>query len=236
MPPGVLSLYDARRHETVATMLLPDVTPSAQRSWQTPAVISDQECAITDGRSNVFLVRIRVDRKGLEISGQTTIEPPLVSPLVAVSGTIWGVDREQRLVALSLPDMTRTAIHQLTGALQWGPRVLGACGYVATDDGTLYCVGTAGEPHWVAALGCGAIVGGCMVDRQHVAVASASGYVWILDSESGQCPGGPIDLRQPLAGGPVLAGDRLAVVTKDGCVLVSEESADGLLREGNAAR
>ena len=106
MRDGLLSLYDVQQRQTVSSMLLPGVSPSAPPVWQTPAVFSDREVVVTDGQSGVFLLRSRASQDGLEIVNQITIDPPLVSRLIAVSNTVWGVDSQRTLRALSVPELT----------------------------------------------------------------------------------------------------------------------------------
>ena len=107
---------------------------------------------------------------------------------------------------------------------------------VATDDGKLYCLGTATQPQWVASLACRSVVGGCLIDAQHIAIACASGNrVDLLDSGTGQGSGGPLNVREPLDAGPFLIDQRLAVVTRDGCVLVTRQTVDVLMNERPAA-
>ena len=232
---GLLSLYDVQLRQIVSSVLLPGVSPSAPPTWQTPAVIGDQEVVVTDGQAGVFLLRLRASQDGLEIVNRITVDSPFVSRLIAVSNTVWGVDGNQSLNALTVPDLTRAAGQQLSGAVVWGPQVLGAYGYLATDDGKLYCLGTATQPQWVASLACRSVVGGCLIDAQHIAIACASGIVWLLDSGTGQGSGGPLNVREPLDAGPFLIDQRLAVVTRDGCVLVTRQTVDVLMNERPAA-
>ena len=71
----------------------------------------------------------------------------------------------------------------------WGPLVLGAHGYVATDDRKLYCLGTAAQPQWVATLESSSVVGGCAIDAQHIALGQRIGSGVDPGQRDGPIPG-----------------------------------------------
>ena len=99
---------------------------------------------------------------------------------------------------------------------------------LATDDGQMLCLGSDGKVAWQQPLPFGTPVGTPLETAEGYVLASAAGVVWSAGKADGEPllrDGQPrkIDLGRPLGTGPVLLGNKLLVVQRDGSLHLIEQ-------------
>ncbi len=89
---GPLALWDTRRRMLYPCAFVPEFSAVTLPQWHTPAVISESEIVISDGRRRLFHLQARPDGDTLSQRASTNLEFALVSPLAAVGTTVWAVN------------------------------------------------------------------------------------------------------------------------------------------------
>ncbi len=222
---GAIALLNVDEGELLPELFLPAAQPSEPPNWLLPIVTQNQRAVVYDGHHRLFAVRHASGLEKLELEVETTVESPLRVHPVHVASRIWGVNLLGQLVAFNSSSLQLEAAMALDADVDWGPEAVEGRALMTTADGMLICIGDAAQPLWQVQCQYGPIVGCCARTAGEFTVASQSGFVWRLRADSGEPVGQVTELKQSLAFGPLMFGDRLAVVSRDGTLLVLRNAA-----------
>jgi hypothetical protein len=230
---GPISFCDMQHRQAAPVEFFPAVHAGRLPRWGTPAVVSDDELLVSDGRGRLFLLGISDQDGSVDVRNMTTVDPPLVSSLGATESVGWAVDASNRVCRIALPELAVESLFTLDAPVQWGPTQLGTHALLATAAGEVHCLAAASDRGWRLPLNLAGVVGGCVIDSNSVALASPCGRITIIDTADGRQLA-EINVGQPLAFGPVMIRERLSVLTADSCLLIANDTTKELLANGSA--
>jgi hypothetical protein len=145
--------------------------------------------------------------------------PSPATGLVATETAVGLVDRRGQWQSFSLPDLVPASAPALAArAFVAGPVRIGQHQLVATDRDELVCFGGTLDQVWRVPLPHGPLAGEPVADSSGVLLATQSGWLCRLALDSGQ-ELAHMDLGQPLAGSPLVAGEFAIVPAADGTLL-----------------
>jgi outer membrane protein assembly factor BamB len=200
---------------SLAEPFQPRLESGVSLAWREPAVLGPDEFALTDGRTNLYRVKIQTQPKPYLAVADTAKTPePIVAPLAAVGRVVYAADAHT-LTAYELPKLSRGKQWPLSGRCVWGPRRIGQRVLLATDDDQLYCLTPDQKLLWQVPLAHGPLAGAPAESGGRYVLASVAGTVWTIDAESGK-EAAAEDLGRPLGCGPVPFGDQLLLAGRDG--------------------
>lgn len=180
--------------------------------FRRPTACDDGTVLLTDGRNTLYRLGIAEQpTPHLEALAQVRIEETIVAPPAAVGSVAYVVTSAGDVLSFSLPKLEAAGEPtKIQGQVVWGPERVGNHMFLATDEDQLYCFDDAHHMAWQAPLNYGPLAGSPLESNDGFVLASMSGVVWRLSSD-GQNELARQDVGQPLAGGPVILGDRLIV-------------------------
>ena len=193
--------------------------------WLRPCVIDDQHFAVVGQQRDLYLVGI--SNRGaphLAAVAQAKLTADAVTPPLVHGEKLLLITRGQQhdLVQMfELPSLSGESQFALPGRLAWEPHVAGDLLLVSTIDGDLQAYTIDGEPLWTHPLQGELPVGAPLVlqPTQEIVLATSSGAVLRIDANEGSVVS-ETRVGQPLADGPVLLGNRIALRAADGTVLL----------------
>lgn len=193
--------------------------------WLRPCVIDDQQFAVVSQQRDLYLVGI--SNRGaphLAAVAQAKLAADAVTPPLVHGEMLLLVTRGQKhdlMQMFELPSLSGESQFALPGRLAWGPHVAGDLLLVATIGGDLHAYTIDGEKLWTLPLQGELPVGAPIVLQatNEMVLVTTSGTVLRVDPNDGS---GVSEARvgQPLADGPVLLGNRIALRAADGTVLL----------------
>lgn len=221
---GQVFLFDADSGNEAAAPFQPALTPGREYDWLTPAVSgdgADSHLAISDGVDKVYLVGVDdAPTPHLAIAASVDVGPAtLVTQLAATKERVFAGAETEELASYSLPKLERQKPTPMGGLATWGPFAAGDGVLLATDADELLFVGDDGGICWRTPLGHGDLSGSPLVDGEAVLVLARSGGVARVSLADGK-ETAYLDLKQPVALGPVAFGNRLVLAAADGSLLV----------------
>jgi outer membrane protein assembly factor BamB/TolA-binding protein len=216
---GQVFWLDPQKGDQLAEPFQPRLEPGMELDWTTPAVISDTQVVLSDGKTTVYLLSLKDQPKPhLEASAQTAIAKPIASPLGVVAQTGFVADTSGALTVLGLPTLAHgNKDVGLGGRCVWGPVRVGENVFVATDANQLLCFDSKGKEVWRAPLENGPLAGAPLLVGNQLVFASRSGIVWKAEAATGK-GASKTNTGCPLATGPVLCGQKLLVGGHDGTI------------------
>jgi outer membrane protein assembly factor BamB len=217
---GQVLLLDPASGASLAEPFQPRLESGVSLAWREPAVLSRDEFAVTDGRTNLYRVKVQAQPKpNLAVAAAAKTPEPIVAPLAAVGGVVYAADAHT-LTAYELPKLSRGKRWPLSGCSVWGPRRIGQRVLLATDDDQLYCLTADEKLLWQVALAHGPLAGPPAESGGRYVLASVAGTVWTIDAESGK-EAAAEDLGCPLGCGPVPFGEQLLLAGRDGTLYLA---------------
>jgi outer membrane protein assembly factor BamB len=242
----MIVLLDPRSAKSTVEPFQPRQEAGTRRRWTALAVEGGQRALAADDLGNVFLLAVDSSPSPhLAATKEARLEAPLVSGFAILGSAALAVDDQDRLVTLSLPDLAASPPRALGGHVVWGPRTVGDIALMAIEPGELAACDSQGQELWKTTLALSAEAGSTNAtaadqtrprvtlagpplatpDGLLVAVTAGNlGAVVALSAEDGS-ELGRVELQRPLAGGPVVSGDRIVVPGSDGCLYSFERAA-----------
>jgi hypothetical protein len=224
---GAIGLLKDQSTEFAAESFLPGTKPSDSLRWSVPIVTDDHRAVVYDGERRLFSIRHASGLEKLDLELETALESSLRVAPVQVGAVLWSVNEQNQLLAFNAASLELSVAVDLPADVQWGPVVIGGQALMTTNDGTLICLGDGKQPLWQAKFNHGPITGACVLSSGEFALATGGGVLWRVRADSGEQVGATIELKQPLAFGPFVFGDRLSVVSTDGTLLVLRRTSQG---------
>jgi outer membrane protein assembly factor BamB len=215
----VLLLDGAGR--SLAAPFQPALKPGVTKHWLPASVVGEKQFVITDGVEAIHLVEQRpTPQPHLAVVKDTALGPTRASTrTVFAGGRVIAGASEPRLVTFTIPGLAVDDPIALTAEVVWGPFAVGDHVLVATAAGKLVCVAaTDGTTAWQQDQELNP-VGAPLVRGDAVLLSLPSGVLQKRLLASGE-ESARLELKQPLAAGPVEFEQRLAVATDDGAILI----------------
>jgi outer membrane protein assembly factor BamB len=196
----------------------PRVEPGVEVNWMIPAIASDTQAVLSDGKMSIYFLGVQDKPKSqLAKLAQADMAKPPGAPPAVVGQTVLAVDSAGGLVPLTLPALARGNEAAIGGRCAWGPARVGDNVLVSTDDGQLLCFDSKGTRLWRTALEHGPLAGTPLRVGEHFLLSSRDGVIWRAEAASGK-ELAKVDAGAPLATGPVLCGQKLLVGGHDGTI------------------
>ena len=213
---GQVFWIDPQQGEPLAEPFQPRLEPGAELDWTIPAIISDTQAVLADGKTAIYLLGVQDQPKPhLAALAQTAVAKPIAAPLGVLGQTAFVADASGGLTVLGLPALAHGNEVALGGRCIWGPSRVGDNVFVSTDDNHLLCFDSKGNRVWRVALDHGPLAGAPLRLGDHFLLASRSGFVWRAEAATGK-ELAKVDAGYPLATGPVLCGQKLLIGGHDG--------------------
>jgi outer membrane protein assembly factor BamB len=191
-------------------------------SWNTPVYMAESKTLIVSSELQ-RLVRLSVG-DDLRVLNEVTLESPLVGPLAAVDKQVCGVATTAGGDSLQFFDATslkQTASVQLPGTLVAGPFALPQplqANCLVQVEGRLLLISEQGQIAWSIDFPKSSLVGPPAVFEGNLLIATRSGEVWNIATESGQVVGN-LDLGQALSSPPLIVAKNVLLGSDEGAVL-----------------
>ena len=221
---GQVFLLDARSGNNQTEPFQPRLEGGVELPWRMPADARKYGAVLADGRTGLYRVQIEPQPKPhLEARDRHTLAEPIVSPVAVVGNVAYAVDAAGALAVFKLPGLSRIqqSGQPLGGRCVWGPRRVGGCVMLSTDDDRLLCLDGSGELRWRVQLPYGPLAGAPLEAGGQYILAALGGVVWRVEAKTGQ-ELGKIDTGRPLGTGPVPLGEQLLLGGRDGSLLEIE--------------
>jgi len=214
---GQILLIQPRTGGAIAEPFQPRLTPGQKIAWRRPAVSPEGQWAVvSDGQTRLYRLGLRDQpRAHLASLDEVETEQPIVSDVAIVGQTAYAVDAEGNLRSFALPKLAPGPSVALSAQAAWGPRRVGAVGFLAPDDEQLLCLDGQGKVTWKVALLYGPLAGTPLVVGDQVLLTSVNGTLWRVELVSGK-ETAKLDTRLSLAAGPVLVGNQVLLTGGDG--------------------
>ena len=221
---GQVFLLDARSGNNQTEPFQPRLEGGVELPWRMPADAGKYGAVLADGRTGLYRVQIEPQPKPhLEARDRHTLSQPVVSPVAVVGDVAYAVDTDGALAVFKLPELGRIqrSGQPLGGRCVWGPRRVGGCVMLSTDDDRLLCLDGTGELRWRVQLPYGPLAGAPLEAGEQYILAAIGGVVWRVEASTGK-ELGKIDTGRPLGTGPVPLGEQLLLGGRDGSLLEIE--------------
>jgi hypothetical protein len=152
-------------------------------------------------------------------STEVATEPPIVSPLVAAGGVVYGLtrsDASDSLVAFDPQSPSNPTALPLQGRLQAGPFALGGLVLLSAEPEGLMCIEAGPKIRWQQPLAHGPLAGPplALADGD-LLVVHQSGVVSRISADTGE-EVGQDDVRQPLGPAARVLGQQVFLGGSDG--------------------
>jgi outer membrane protein assembly factor BamB/TolA-binding protein len=202
--------------EALAEPFQPRLEPGAEVGWLNPAVVSDTQAVVYDGKMLLYLLGVKEQpKKHLAGLGQAALPKLLGAPPTVLGQSVFAVDAAGGLRIFTLPGLTPGGDAVLGGRCAWGPARVGDNVLVSSDDGELFCFDGKGARLWRIPLEYGPLAGAPLRIGAQLLLASQNGTIWRADAANGK-ELAKIETGCPLATGPVLCGQKLLIGGHDG--------------------
>ncbi|MGD9645288.1 MAG: protein kinase [Pirellulales bacterium] len=216
---GRVLLVDPRRGRELASPFQPPLEVGAKSTWRDPAPWGADRAVLSDQGTSVYLLAVEQQPTPRLVLQREAKAPAEIASDWAVLGDLAvAVDNTQRLLSFRLPALEAGEPIPLAGPIVWGPQAIGERLLLATAT-TLLCYDAQLQLAWQAPLTDGALAGRPAATDQGLLLSSTSGRVWLAARDTGE-PVWTSELGVPLAGGPVVWGERVVVAGSDGTLYV----------------
>jgi hypothetical protein len=222
-PSGAISYVDPKSGALKADPLQLRLRPGQRLDYCRLAAAGEKgnQLVVSDGQQSLYLVDLAGEggQQLVELAA-ARLESATMSGLAVGDQVVGLVDRRGQLVTFALPDLAPAASLDLKAdAILAGPTRIGDVIVLATDCGEVVGLDRSLAQSWKVPQSHGPLAGEFVADGgAGILVACRSGWLCRLKSTSGE-EIAAVDLGQPLAGTPLLAGGAAIVPTADGAVL-----------------
>jgi hypothetical protein len=220
---GGLALLDSKTGSQTVQPFVPPLAPDMLPRWTRPAILPDESsCLISDGRRSVYRIALRDQpQPHLALAVEAPTEPPIVSPLVAAGGSIYGCKRGEAadtIVAFDPQALPNAKELPLTGHVQSGPFALGGLVILASEPDGLLCIESGPKIRWQKPLAHGPLAGAplALADGD-VLLIHQGGGVSRISADTGE-ELAAIDVAQPLGAAARVLGQHVFLSGSDGVV------------------
>lgn len=216
---GQVLMLDATG-QPLAAPFQPALKPGTVKHWLPAGVIDDQQFVITDGVEATHLIALQTaPQPHLAAVKNTPLGTASATTRTAVvAGKVLAGAKEPRLVLFTLPALEVGDPIALSGEVVWGPFAVSDRVLLATADGKLVAIAADGSTAWQQEIKTPPI-GTPLAQGDAVLLTFPDGLLQKLQIAAGE-ELARIELRQPLAAGPVEFEQRLALATTDGAILI----------------
>lgn len=221
---GGLALLDSKTGAQSVQPFLPPLAPDAIPRWTRPAILPDEgSCLISDGRRAVYRVTLNNQpQPHLAMSVEVPTEPPVVSPIVAAGGTLYGWKRGEAadtIIAFDPPSLPAVAELPLQGHVQAGPFAVGGLMFLTSEPEGLICVEAGPKIRWQKSLAHGPLAGPPLgLADGDLLVIYQSGVICRVSAETGEELAPPLEVAQPLGAAARVFGPNVFLSGSDGVV------------------
>jgi PQQ-like domain len=210
----------------LATPYQPRLQPRMTVPYQPAAEVGSEgrQFVITDGREKLFLIA-EVDQPQPHLAAVTeaSVGPfPIVSPIVVLGGMAAAVTDGHQLARFHLPSLEPAGETDLRGSVIAGPYLAGDQLLLITADQQLMAVSAGGEIAWKVPLELGDLAGPPLTTDKGILLAYKKGILERRAAADGRSLG-QLDVRQPLAAGPVRFLDGVVLTAHDGTLLLVDQ-------------
>jgi outer membrane protein assembly factor BamB len=206
-------------HETgkqLADPFQPPIQQDQPLQWRGVGVTDKKTVVAVDDQGNVYQIESRKEPSPhLAERGRTTL-PKAVASRVAISGNVLCcVDVDNTLRTLDAEALAAIGEWKLPAPATVGPLVAGGYILIVSGRDLLVCISPQGQELWRQSLGGESLAGQPIVLGETVCFVTLSGLVRALKLTDG-AEAWTINAEKPLAGGPVVVGELIAVLGDDG--------------------
>jgi outer membrane protein assembly factor BamB/TolA-binding protein len=215
---GQVFLIDPTSGKNLIEPFQPRLKADVDMAWSLPVKINEKELLLADDRK---LFRLGISKTGpprLIKLAEADLAGP-VTAIAVVGDSAFAVDRADELRSFQLPELTAGASLALEGGCTWGPLTVGNHVLAATGGGELVALDAERNEVWRTPLTHGPLAGEPLADGDTYLLATLSGFVYRIASETG-AELGNVEIGEPLAAGPVALGEKLVLAGYDGTLLV----------------
>jgi outer membrane protein assembly factor BamB len=224
---GEVALIDPKTGGEAVHAFHPEVRPGVTYDWHRPAKMPDvRQFAIADDRLGLFIVQTEDQPEThLAMVSRHRLEQSIDGPLAVLNDELFAImdtAPTKSVTRFTLADGQKASELPLRGVPLFGPNVLGDAVWIVTDQ-EIICLDQNSEPRWKHEWQYGAIVGRPVMDEGDWIFATEDGNLLRLDSATGQVLM-QRQLGEPLAAGPVAAGDQWWTATRSGALVAVDQT------------
>lgn len=220
---GRVTLLDIETGMTLGSAFQPPTRPGQKVRWTTPVAspADPEQLLICDDSPTLF--RLRVGEQIRELSS-TKLSQQMLGP-AAAAGSNWlaaaGGAAGDLLITYSTTTLEETGRQMMGSRIAFGPVAMGDFVVLQTADGKLHRVGADAQIQWSIEIPSGQPAAPPIIKDGTMYVTGADGWVLAVNPETGEI-NGQIEIGQPLAGNPLIAGSQMLVPGAEGIIFVAE--------------
>jgi outer membrane protein assembly factor BamB len=211
--------------QSLASPFQPRLQPRTTVEYKPAASVDStgRQFVITDGHEKIYLVALNDDpQPHFQAVAEANVGPfPIRSPVFVLGDVALGMTTESDIVQFRLPSLETAGETDVPGDVAWGPFVAGNQLVLATADGQLIAISAQGEIAWSTPLEAADLAGPPLAVEGGILLAYRNGTLERRSTSDGK-PQAKIDVRHPLAAGPVEFQGRVVLTANDGTLLVVE--------------
>ncbi len=199
----------------------PVSNPVDKVAWSNTVRLPDDESQVVVADSRKGLYRLRVGDRINQL-GMTELPAPTLGTLAAVGNTLMAATRGPAadfVIGRDLTTLKEQFQTLLGGSVIWGPLPADDQGIVLTDDQVLRGIDTQGKETFAIPVPPGKPVGDVLLHEGNLILVSNTGWVVVIDPQTGQQVG-LSELGQPFSATPLVVRDRLLIPGEEGVVYV----------------
>jgi len=215
---GQVMLLDPVSGQQKAAPFQPTIDVTSLPQFSSPVVVEGaNRFIIADKTRQLYLVELKDSPPRLVESAQSeAFSAPLVSPLCVAGNGAFAFNANHELVRFDVDSLELQTVFNANQSVSSGP-VAAQNHVLFATGGQLYCLLSSGESAWNTTVDSRPI-GVAALGESEVIVAFENGLVQQWNRISGTQKL-LVDFAQPLAMGPLLAGQSLICATYDRCVV-----------------
>lgn len=201
----------------------PELSFGSEVNWGSPVVLPgiNPSVMISDGDRTIYRLAVESDPEpNLGLANSVELEVPIKGGL-GITGLVLAAitsgEEGEQLVLFQLPELAQQESLSLNGHVYLYPTGVGDRIYLATEDEGLMSVGEDFSIAWSLPLEGNRVVGLPVETPRGLAVAMASGAIWLIDQESGERLQ-ETSIEEPGISGMSVVGDKLWVYGFDGTI------------------
>lgn len=222
---GQVVRVDPASGRLVGAPFQPPLTPGEEIKWNRPAVVSEQQIVVGNGRNTVYLLST-ADRNGIAKQSELTVNGELVGEMTASGNSVAGFVRStagDEMVRWTVgSELTAAGSAKLPGQAVAGPWAINGQWLVAVDDGAIHAYDDAGSRLWSYDLKQSRVTGVLTDPQGLTVVALERGDLVFLDRTGVVTK--TVSVGRPIKHTPVWMGSQLIVSGADGTLLVVSTS------------
>lgn len=199
----------------------PPTQPGQAVQWTTPVPNPSDPEQVLIANNSATLYRLRVGEQIRELS-KSQLSKVLLGPAAASAGN-WiaaaGGESGDTLMTYSVTTLEETGQRGMGSRIVFGPVSAGEYVLLQTVDGKLHRINETAADVWTLDLPSGQPIDTPLLADGKLIITGADGWILSVDPSSGEITG-QIDVGQPLAGNPLIAGSQMLVPGSEGIVYV----------------